>query len=230
MRLQDMLRQTKRSKGMKNNRIERLAHEILDERELRLASHLSMLLSNSRWDAGSLIEDILPVYCEKRGDSLYTLDPDSIYRPLYYLHLYGKVMNLMREFTRFFVAMTGAHLEASLFLLANTRLGSKSDSKTFGRIVSRLEKEEILSSELASQLSKFNETVNVPAKHFNAFYVPHSRLDKRTFSIADAALDFIMMRKLSMRLFELVKFEGVDLSPHWKEFREEWLSWNREMP
>jgi len=47
--------------------IKRLAFDLLNERELQLAHHLSLLLGNDKWDAGSLVGEILPIYWEKVG-------------------------------------------------------------------------------------------------------------------------------------------------------------------
>jgi hypothetical protein len=61
--------------------IERLAFDLLDQRELQLAKHLSLLLGDDKWDAGPLVGEILPVYWEKVGDRLQNCHPGNIYRP-----------------------------------------------------------------------------------------------------------------------------------------------------
>ena len=66
--------------------IERLAVDLLDERELQLAERLRLLLDDDTYDAESLVAEIIPIYWERVGDIELTLSPDNIYRPLYYIH------------------------------------------------------------------------------------------------------------------------------------------------
>jgi hypothetical protein len=206
--------------------IESLSHKILDGRELQLASHLTKLLEDPVWDAASLIEDILPIYCEKKGESYYTLDPDPIYRPLYYLHIYADSRNFSNN-TRIFLINTGAHLEGCVSWLTETRPKYRSSSLPLGKTVEYLSKNGILQASLAKNLLEFNKTINVPAKHFKVMFVPHSRLDKRTFRVLEAALGFMMMRKLSIELFALLGTSGVTLPQGWKDFDEKWLFWEK---
>jgi len=99
--------------------------------------------------------------------------------------------------------------------------------RAFGPAVLQLKKQKILSAELADQLWRFNEVINVPAKHFGA-YAPTNWLDERTFSVTETVYAIVIMRKLSMQLFTLLKDNGVSLPHEWPEFRDEWLSWFRK--
>jgi hypothetical protein len=56
--------------------------------------------------------------------------------------------------------------------------------------------------------------VNVPSKHFNARFLP-SALDERNFSVPEAAYALMMMRKLSMPFFALLKENGVEMKADW---------------
>ena len=202
-----------------------LAQEILNENEFLLAQFLSELLSDPKCKFVSvLVEEILPVYYEKRGEGSYTLDPDPIYRPLYYIHQYSWMRGFER-FTRAFVAMTGAHIEGCLVWLTKTPPRFRSPSKTFGPLVYRLHQEKVLPEKLAVKLLKFNNIANIPAKHFTAFSNSRS-IDDRTFSVFEAALDFVLMRNLSIQLFDLLQSQGVALPHLWKEFDVKWLSEN----
>ncbi len=77
---------------------------------------------------------------------------------------------------------------------------------------------------MAEQLWAFNKAVNVPSKHFSA-YLPTHWLDERTFSVAEASYGFVMMRKLSMELFELFKTRRIDVPEPWPQFKRAWLTW-----
>ena len=100
-------------------------------------------------------------------------------------------------------------------------------SKPFGRLVGPLKKAGVLSEELADRLWRFNKAVNVPSKHFDA-HIPTRRLDERTFSVTETSYAFVLMRRLSMQLLNLLKANGVTLPHAWPEFKDEWLSWFRE--
>ena len=89
-----------------------------------------------------------------------------------------------------------------------------------------LHKAGILGAELSEYLRDFNASVNVPSKHFAADFLDRSYLDKRTFSVDDAALSLIMARKLSVQLFDLLVARGVSLPQLWPPFKQEWLSWS----
>ena len=69
--------------------------------------------------------------------------------------------------------------------------------RTFGPLVKRLKDDGVLPAELARHLWKFNDSVNVASKHFDA-YMPTRRLRERTFSVMEAAWALVLMRKLSM--------------------------------
>jgi hypothetical protein len=204
--------------------IEEFAREFLDEKELELAVRLSRLLRNPNCVyAGVLVSEILPTYSEKCGEVYRTLEPDPIYRPLYYLHTYANTRNF-KDNTRIFLNMASSHLEGCLLWLTKTPPRYRSSSKQFGSLVIGLLEEGILSKELADQLLKFNRLVNVPAKHMTAFFKPHSRIDERTFTCFDASLAFIAMRKLSIELFKMLQIRSICLPQGWKEFDDNWLS------
>ena len=209
----------------KMNAIEVFGREYLNGKEFELAKYLSRILKNPNCIfSGVLISEILPTYSEKRGKSSYTLDPDPIYRPLYYLHMYSD-MKHFKENTRIFLINASAHLEGCLlWLTKNPPKFRGTSKKPFGNLVYELFKEGILSDELAKQLLRFNSLFNVPAKHRTAFFQPHSRLDKRTFSCFDASLAFLIMRKLSIELFKILTSKNVSLPHGWKEFDDNWFS------
>ena len=120
------------------------------------------------------------------------------------------------------------HLEGCLQNLMRSPREDRGFSKTFGPLVAQLKKAGVLSTELATQLWRFNEAVNVPSKHFGA-YIPTRRLNERTFSVAETAYALVLMRKFSMQLFTLLKANGVALPHEWPEFKDEWLSWSRKV-
>jgi hypothetical protein len=203
----------------------RLAEETLEDNEFALAQLLSELLADPRCKfVYLLVGEILPVYSEKRGESSYTLQPDPIYRPLYYIHSYSS-MRHFDQFSRAFVAMTGAHIEGCLLWLTEAQPKFRAPSKPFGNLVWMLFKAGILPEVLSDKLLKFNTIANIPAKHFGAYNTPRL-IDERTFSIFEAALDFIIMRNLSMQLFDLLQTREVVLPHVWKKFDPEWLSEN----
>jgi len=206
------------------NTIKQLADQILDEKEWQLSLFLSELLENPRcYLVGNLVKDILPKYSEKRGEHSYTLQPDPIYRPLYYLHGYAERSDF-DKFSRHFIALTGAHIEGCLLWLTKTPPRFRSPSKPFGYLVVKLYNEKILPEKLSGELMGFNKLVNVPAKHFTAKFRPQSQIEERTFSCFDASLAFMMMRRLSMQLFDLLLSRGVVLPQLWKKFDNNWLS------
>jgi len=209
--------------------ISELASEALDERELHLAHHLACLLYDDRWDAASLIESIIPVYWERVDEWEQTLDPDNVFRPLYYIH--GKATRsseIFRENTRAYMTFISGHIEGCLQQLTPPPRGDRKMSRTFGRLVKRLEDDGVLPSELAGHLWEFNDAINVASKHFDA-YMPTRRLRERTFSVMETTWALVLMRKLSMQLFDLLEIRGRPLPRRWPAFKEEWLTWAHEI-
>lgn len=206
--------------------IERLAFDLLDKRELQLANHLSLLLEGDKWDAGPLVEEILPVYWEKVGDRSQNLHPGNIYRPLNYIHVWSSLGDF-KDRTRAYMDVISSHLEGCLQNLTTSHGEHRTMPRAFGPVVEQLKKTGILSAELADHLRKFNAVINVPAKHFGA-YAPTRWLDERTFSMIETVYAIVIMRKLSMQLFALLKANGVSLPHGWPAFKDEWLSWFRE--
>jgi len=208
--------------------IEQLAADLLDEREWQLANRLALILDDDAYDASSLVEEIIPIYWERVGDRKRTLLPDNIYRPLYYIHRWSNNRNF-RDSTRGYMMFISAHLEGCLMYLASSPPSRRGVSpRPFGRLVDPLKRSGILSSELANHLWRFNAAINIPSKHFDA-YIPTHWLDERTFSVFETSCAFVMMRKLSMQLFAILKVNGVALPYGWPEFKDEWLSWSRRI-
>jgi hypothetical protein len=206
------------------NTIEEFAWEFLDEKELKLAEYISELLENPNCVyVVVLVTEILPIFSEERDGRSYTLDPDPIYRPFYYLQMYANSRHF-KENTRVFLNNASAHLEGCLFWLTKTPPRYRSPPKPFGELVRALFEEGILSEELATQLLIFNRLITVPAKHMTAFYKQHSSLEERTFSCFETALAFMLMRKLSIELFKILTARGISLPHGWKEFDDKWLS------
>lgn len=206
------------------NAIEEFARDFLDKKELELAEYLYRLLENPDYVyVIVLVTEILPTFSEKHDGYSRTLEPDPIYRPLYYLQMYSR---FFKENTRIFLINASAHIEGCLLWLTITPPKYRHPPKPFGGLVHELFKEGILSEELAYQLRRFNSLFNVPAKHMTAHFQPHSRLDERTFSCLDASYAFMIMRKLSIELFKILETRGVRLPHGWKEFDDNWLSLN----
>jgi hypothetical protein len=209
---------------LKMSGITRFALELLEKKEFDLALYLSELLCNPNCVyVRVLISEILPTFGEKRGESYYTLQPDPIYRPLYYLQMHSNP-SYFKDNTRVFLTNVSAHLEGCLFWLTKIPSEFECPTKPFGGLVELLLKKGVLSEELAISLKEFNRLFNIPSKHFKAFYKSHSRLDERTFSCYDAAVAFMAMRKLSIELFKLLTERGVNLPHGWREFDDKWLS------
>ncbi len=207
--------------------IELLAHDLLDQRELQLAERLALLLDDDKFDSGSLIEDIIPIYWEQVDDRLRSLDPDAIYRPLYYIHLFGSLRDF-RDSTRTYMTFLSGHLEGCLINLTPSPPRYRGTHRPFGGLVGQLQTSGVLSTELADQLWRFNAAFNVPSKHFSA-YIRTRWLDERTFSVTETAYAFMLMRTLSIKLFVLLKANGVILPHDWPDFKNEWVSWSREI-
>lgn len=207
--------------------IEQLAVDLLDEREWQLAKRLALLLDDDTYDAESLIVEMIPIYWERVGDMERTLSPDNIYRPLYYIHGWSTTGNF-RDSTRAYMMVISGHLEGCLMYLTSSPPQTGVPSRPFGRLVGPLKTSGVLSVELADQLWKFNAAVNVPSKHFGT-YIPTHWLNERTFSVMETACALVMMRKLSVQLFTILKANGVVLPHEWPEFKDEWLSWSRKI-
>jgi hypothetical protein len=214
----------RKSKWAALNDISVLAKELLDDKDIELAQRLDYLLSDNRRDAASLVEEIIPVYWK----GAETLEPDPIYRPLYYIHMECDSRHFKQN-TRHFIALLGAHLEGCLLWLFSNPPRFSSFPKPFGRLVVELTKARVLPNDLAVQLGRFNRVANVPAKHFGASPRQSRRLDERRFSMMDATLSFVIMRRLSIRLFEMIRNRGVSLPTGWKNFDEKWLTWDRKI-
>jgi hypothetical protein len=158
---------------MKGKRLERLAGSLLDQKEMRLAKHLALLLGNKKYDAASLIAEILPKYWTEKGNRRFTVGPvahRSVYRTLYYLHTYADKKSFkFRLLTRLYISQTCQHLEGCLKWLAQNTPRSKSLARRpFGALVNGLEEAGTLPSPLATQLIAFNSAANIPAKHMEA--------------------------------------------------------------
>ncbi len=212
--------------------VEFLAHDILDERELRLARHLSLLLSDperdAERDAASLIEDILPVYSGKNGDPTKVLAPYPIYHPLYYIHSYAEQREFGRH-TQAFIDAICNHLNGCLDWLTPGPSKSRHSSGPFGNLAVQLYNAGTLTRPLADKLARFSRVVNIfSTKHSITLTPASSNPAVKTFSILDATLAFVIMRKISIQLFDVLKANSADLPRDWKEFRAEWLSWEEQ--
>ncbi len=208
-------------------KIEDLASVLLDNQEKQLAQHLTLLLEDVSYDVQSLIEKIIPKYWEHAGDIDVTLHPDNIYRPLYYIHIWSSNRNF-KSITRPYMAIISSHLEGCLWNLSAIPRTSRGPSKPFGRLIGPLKASGVLPSNLADSLWNFNDAVNIPSKHFGA-YMPTRNLNERTFSVLETALALVMMRKLSIQLFSIMKAKGVILPQEWPVFASEWLSWSKKV-
>lgn len=196
---------------------------MLDEKEIKLSEHLSVLFADDKYDVGSVVAAVLPKYWEQVGENRRSLSPQPIFRSLYYVHSYADQIDFAGK-TRIFLDFICGHLEGCLFsLYANVSRYAQS-KLTFGKLIEVLYGMNILSDKLAGQLWAFNRTVNIPSKHLGALDMPVA-LEERTFSVLDAACAFVMMRKLSVLLFALLKEKGV-LQADWPSLDERWLDWS----
>jgi hypothetical protein len=202
--------------------VAQFADSILDENERMLGQHLAELLGSTEDTGASLIAQILPIYCEKRGDTACVFEPRNVYKSLHYIDWHWKDRPAD---TRYLMHMTGQHIESCLKCLAEhaPRTPSSLRYQPLGkRLIEELEKAGALPSGLAEHLLTFSFVINVPAKHISAKRV-NAELDKRTFSVLEAALAFVIMRKLSIQLFDILRENGVVLPQGWKDFNEDWL-------
>lgn len=216
---------SRRAKGVKGNTpIGTLADIILGDKEEALAWHLSVVMGDDKYDALTMLAVVLPKYWEARedGKGRSPLPPRSVFRRLYYVHSTGGMRGFHR-FTRDFLADVAGHLEGCLFHLYYADADPHANPNlTMGALTEKLRATGAISQELAAQLQAYNRTVNVSSKHFESFPLPEN-LDERTFSVYDAALALVMMRKLSMQLFPLLRQKGLIGDVDWPPFDDRWL-------
>ncbi|OPY34234.1 MAG: hypothetical protein A4E32_00506 [Methanomassiliicoccales archaeon PtaU1.Bin124] len=201
-----------------------LAQRLLNDKELDLAKHLNVILMDNSYNSGSFICDIIPAYWETVGDRQRTIDPDGIYRPLYYVHQYGGLRDFHNH-TRTFMANLSGHLEGCLLQLTPSPPKFRTPHKPYGGLVKELSESGILLNDLATDLWQFNQAINVPSKHFNAYH-PTQWLDVRTFGVEEASCAFVLTRHLSIQLFDLLSSRGVALPHQWPPFKDGWLTWS----
>jgi len=201
--------------------IKRLA-DFLSENERKLAAHIAGLFDAPEHDAVSLMTKILPGCWITRDCSEFTIAPRDVYRALHYLHVSSRQAKSYGLDTRKWIWLTGQHLEGCLeYLTTNVPGIKKSLNRPFGPLVKGLEKEGVLPFPLAKQLLAFNSLANVPAKHITASPTVYEL--NKTFSVLDAATAFVVMRKLSIQLFEILRQRGITLPKRWIEFSNDWL-------
>jgi hypothetical protein len=117
--------------------------------------------------------------------------------------------------------MVCGHLEACLERLTpQSPPKSRHPTTPFGALASSLYRTGVIAQTLADRLYRFNKVVNVASGHSP---------NERRFSVSDAALAFVMMRKLSIQLFTALKARGVNLPTRWKDLDETWLTWDRKV-
>jgi len=203
-----------------------LAGGLLDQQELQVASSLAAVLSDDESIpeafVESMIDRILPAYWDIKDDRPQNVDPSPIFRPLYYLHGYSNLADF-GKFTREFVEMLSAHLEACMHWLTPSRPEEWSGGKEFGGLIGQLRDAGILSPILASGLESFDRVAIAPSKHSVSESPDRSRNDEG-FSIEDAALLLMITRKLSIQLFELLNSQGVTIEHRWPPLKSEPLA------
>ncbi len=198
--------------------IESWASRLLSIDEISVASRIEWLITRRKFKkAQSLIQTILPKYCDVRKGIPFTLWPDDVYRTLYYLdNPQGFLKN-----SSFIVHCMAAHLEGLLkwFPGANKKLALGAQTK--------LLKDRALPSNLVNELLEFNRLAAVPAKHPSANSFLPSRLDVRSFTLREITLLLMVMRRLSIAIFALLKQQGINFQEEWKEYKPEWTKWNQ---
>ena len=182
-----------------------------------MASGLAAILSDDEsipdMLVGSMIDGILPAYWEMGDDRPSGVDPSPIFRPLYHLHGYSNLAGF-GGFTREFVEMASAHLEACMHWLTPSPPEDWSGGKDFGRLVVQLRETGILSPSLAADLESFDNVANKSGPQ-SPEPVEQSRQGPAVFSIEDAALLLMVTRKLSVQLFEVLNANGVKIEHLW---------------
>lgn len=189
-----------------------LAKKLLEKRELDLSNHLSQLLGRPGRSAYALIGEILPVY----HDGRQVLEPRNIYRSLNYIHVEAAKSG-DPYMVRYFIHTMGGHLETCLY-----HFDFRYHNLSLGVVVKGLRNQGILLPELAQALFDFNK-IYTHAKHLDDPLVLPSSMDERSFSFRDGALAFLIMRKLSMQVFRLLKRKGATIPEDWREFDDRWL-------
>jgi len=195
-----------------------LANQLLSADETAVANRIEWLVDHGKTrKAKSLVQDILPKYCDVRRGIPFTLWPDDVYRPLYYLD----DPQAFLTYSSFIVHCMGEHLEGLLkcFPEAHRKLALGAQTK--------LLEGKVLPSDLANELFEFNRVAAVPAKHPSANPLLPSRLDVRSFTLREVTLLLMVMRHLSISIFALLKRQGVQFQEEWKEFKSEWIEWDR---
>lgn len=192
--------------------VDDLAKNLLDEKELDLAAHLSQLLSRPGMEAYTLVGEILPTY----HDGRQVLEPRNIYRSLNYVHVEAAKSG-DPFMVRYFIHTMGTHLETCLY-----HLDFRYHNMSLGVMVEGLRKQGILQPELAKALFDFNK-IFIRAKHLVDPPALPSSLDERTFVFSDGALAFLIMRKLSMQVFKFLKKGGIAILEDWKDFDDKWI-------
>jgi hypothetical protein len=209
---------------MNMTNIEQFALKTLGPMGAEFAKHLAMLLEDNKYDPQPVVGSILPVYWEHEDDVDVTLSPDNIYRPLYYIHMNSGDRNFERN-TRSFLMYVSAHLEGCLKnFIPSLPQNRTTGREPFGSLIKPLKELGILTDKLAVDLKIFNDLINVPSKHFSA-YTPTRKLNERTFSVLETAYAVVLMRKLSIELFSILKSRGIALPQGWPDFKDELLSW-----
>ena len=103
----------------------------------------------------------------------------------------------------------GEHLEGLIGLLASRPV--QRPVNPLGTQVNALLRLGVLPKELAQSILDFKEVMHNPAKRpWNDPLLP-SRVDRRRFSTHDTLLCPLIMRQLSIRLFEVFDANGVHL-------------------
>jgi hypothetical protein len=205
-------------------KINDLATKILGKEELELVDHLFLLFNDESINSSRLIGEIIPRYWEDCDTGRQSIEPDCIYRALYYIHFDSEYGSLKYS-SRSFLQMMSNHLEGCLQYLLNQNNTSRSNLQgSFGQLAFELSKGGIITKQLKDELQKFNNLIDIPSKHMKA-YLPTRQLSERTFSVLEAAEAFVLMRKLSIQLFSIMRSTGIGVTAEWPSFNPIWLTW-----